>query len=275
MDVALLAELWEENQEHLKQHLGESTSEQFGARWVLMPSAPYPRFNHVGCIRVGGDQVDDLVAAARAFFQEHGLPQVAFLITPATRPADLADRLLQQGYRMETVPVMVWDGTPLPAPQSPDLRVVRLLPGQYELFWQVMRQVFFPGADGDYLAAGRKGVEVADALGAWHYVAFLGQQPVGGGTLYPRGKMGGIYNLCTLPAFQRRGVATAVVRSCIADALALGCDHVGLTPTAMGRRLYLRLGFRDVYLERYLFQRFAPPWSRSRRQPMSTHEEAG
>ena len=107
----------------------------------------------------------------------------------------------------------------------------------------------------DYLAAGRKGVEVADALGAWHYVAFLGQRPVGGGTLYPRGRMGGIYNLCTLPAYQRRGVATAVMRTCIADALELGCEHVGLTPTPMGRRLYQRLGFRDAYLERYLFQR--------------------
>lgn len=261
MDVALLAELWEENQEHLKQHLGESGSQQFGARWVLMPAAPYPRYNHVGCIRVGSDQVEDLVSAARAFFQAHGLPYVAFLITPATRPADLADRLLRQGFRTETVPVMVWDGTPLPAPACPDLRVVRLLPGQCELLWQVMRQVFFPGADRDFLAAGRKGVEVADALGARHYVAFLGDQPVGGGTLYPRGRMGGLYNLCTLPAYQRRGVATAVVRTCIAEALELGCDHVGLTPTAMGRRLYQRLGFRDVYLERYLFQRLPPTGS--------------
>ncbi|MFS8639418.1 MAG: GNAT family N-acetyltransferase [Symbiobacteriaceae bacterium] len=259
MDVALLAERWEENQEHLKQHLGESTSQAFGARWVLMPSAPFPRYNHVGCIRVGGDEVEALIAAARRFFQAHGLPHVAFLVTPATRPAGLAERLLAEGYRMETVPVMVWDGTPLPAPACPDLRVVRLRPGEWELFWHVMRQVFFPGADGDYLAAGRKGVAVADALGARHYVAFLGKEPVGGGTLYPRARVGGIYNLCTLPAYQRRGVGTAVVRACIADALELGCEHVALTPTAMGRRLYLRLGFRDAYVERYLFQRLPHP----------------
>jgi|GEM_PF-1376331 len=256
MDVALLADLWEENQEHLKQHLGESTQDVFGARWVLMPSAPYPRYNHVGYIRVGCDQAEKLIATARDFFREQGLPQVAFLTTPATQPADLAQRLLRQGYRSEAVPVMVWDGTPLPQPRRADLRVVRLQPGCYELFWQVMSQVFFPGAVGDYLAAGRKGVEVADALGAFHYVAFLGDQPVGGGTLYRRGRMGGIYNLCTLPAFQRLGVATEVLRVCIADALESGCDYVGLTPTAMGRRLYQRLGFQDVYYELYLSQRF-------------------
>lgn len=262
MDVALLAELWEENQEHLKQHLGESSRAEFGARWVLMPSAPYPRYNHVGCIRVSGDQVEDLIASARAFFREQGLPQVAFLTTPATRPSDLAQRLLSQGYRSEMVPVMVWDGTPLPPPRRRDLRVVRLQRGEYELFWQVMRQVFFPGATGDYLAAGRKGVEVADALGAYHYVAFIGLQPVGGGTLYRRGRMGGIYNLCTLAAYQRQGVATEVLRTCIADALESGCDFVGLTPTPMGRRLYQRLGFRDVYDEIYLSQRFNQPAAR-------------
>ncbi|WP_374712914.1 GNAT family N-acetyltransferase [Symbiobacterium terraclitae] len=264
MDVALLADLWEENQEHLKQHLGESTQEAFGARWVLMPSAPYPRYNHVGYIRVGCDEAEELIAAARVYFREQGLPQVAFLTTPATQPADLAQRLLRQGYRSEAVPVMVWDGTPLPLPRRPDLRVVRLRQGDFELFWQVMRQVFFPGATGDYLAAGRKGVEVADALGAFHYVAFLGGRPVGGGTLYRRGRMGGIYNLCTLPAYQRLGVATEVLRTAIADALENGCDYVGLTPTAMGRRLYQRLGFRDVYHEIYLSQRFQRPEERWR-----------
>jgi len=255
MELARLADLWEENQEHLKQHLGESACEQFDARWVLMPSAPYPRFNHVGCIRVAEGQVDDLLAAARAFFQAQGLPQVAFLTTPATQPPDLPQRLMQQGFWGETVPVMIWDGTPLPAVDRPGLRVVRMLPGEIELFWSVMRQVFFPGAVGDYLAAGRRGVEVADALGAHNYVAFLGDRPVGCGTLYRRGRMGGIYNLCTLPAYQRLGVATALVRACVEDALAAGCEYVGLTPTAMGRRLYQRLGFRDAYQELYLSQR--------------------
>lgn len=255
MDLAYLADLWEENQESLKQHLGESDSHAFGARWVLMPTAPYPRFNHVGCIRIAGDQVDDLVASARQFYMEHGIRMAAFLTTPATQPPDLAARLIQRGFWTESVPVMVWDGTPLPAFHPPGLRVVTMVPGEIDLFWSVMRQVFFPGAAGAPLAAGRRGVEISCAIGATNYVAFLGQQPVGAGTLYIRGKMGGVYNLCTLPAFQRLGVATAVLRACLADALAAGCEYVGLTPTEMGRRLYERLGFREAYREVYLSQR--------------------
>lgn len=260
MDLAYLADLWEENQESLKQHLGESASREHGARWVLMPTAPYPRFNHVGCIRVESDQVDDLIASARRFFAASGIRTAAYLITPATRPAGLADRLIQQGYWSESVPVMVWDGTPLPAHHPPGLRVRRMPPGETELFWHVLRQVFFPGATGAPLAAGRRGVEVSAEIGATNYVAFLGEQPVGAGTLYIRGKMGGVYNLCTLPAFQRLGVATAIMGFCVADARAAGCEYVGLTPTEMGRRLYERLGFREAYRELYLSQRIAGTW---------------
>lgn len=255
MDIVRLADLWEENQECLKQHLGECPSDLFGARWVLMPTVPYPRFNHVSRIRMGADQVDDLVASARAFFQERRIPNCTFLITPATQPADLGMRLYRQGYLTETNPVMLWNGRPLPADDRPGLVVERADREQADLFWELLRHVFFAGASAEMLAAGRRGVEISFDIGATNYIAYLDGRPIGAGTLFPHQSMGGIFNMCTLPRFQRNGVATAILRACIADAVAAGCSHVALTPTPMGRPLYERLGFQEVYQEIYFSQR--------------------
>lgn len=255
MTLVQLADLWEENQECLKQHLGESDRAQFGARWVLMPTVPYPRFNHVSRIRIEADQVDDLVVSVRAFFQQNRIPHCTLMTTPATQPTDLGFRLYRMGFVTETNPVMIYRGTPIPADDRPDLRVERVEPDQADLFWDLLRQVFFAGASAEMLVAGRQGIDTARAIGAINYIAYLAGRPVGAGTLFPRGAMGGVYNMCTLPRFQRNGVATAVLRACIADATAADCTYVGLTPTPTGRPLYERLGFREIYQERYFSQR--------------------
>lgn len=255
MDLVQLADLWEENQECLKQHLGQSDSTHFGARWVLMPTVPYPRFNHVSRVRVGDDQVDDLIASARLFFKEGGLPTCTIMTTPATRPHDLGARLYRRGFLTETNPVMIWNGAPIPMDDRFPLRVERAERKKAAPYWDLLRQVFFAGASAEMLAAGRRGVDISFEIGAINYIAFLAGRPAGAGTLFVHGGMGGIYNMCTLPRYQRNGVATAVLRACLQDAEAMGCRHVGLTPTPMGRPLYERVGFQEVYQELYFSQR--------------------
>lgn len=255
MGLIRLAEMWEENQESLKQALGTSESDQFGARWVLMPYVPYPRFNHVSCIRVGEDEVAELLASARRFFRDQSLPYTSFLTTPATRPGNLAVQLYRLGYVAETNPVMFWDGSTPPRWERPGLEVARIERKDAPLFWELMRTVFFPGASPEGLAAGWRGVELSFDLGAFNYVAFLRGRPVGAGTLYITGEMGGIYNMCTLPQARRAGVATAILSECLLDAIAAGCEQVGLTPTYMGRPLYEKLGFQERYEELYFSQR--------------------
>lgn len=257
VDLAHVADLWEENQEFLRQRLGHTDSLAFGARWVLMPEAPFPRFNHVSRIRVSEAQAPELIEACRSYFRSNGLPICAMLVTPATQPADLSARLYRLGFTSEMNPVMVWDGTPVRLRGS-QVRVEYATADQVQLLFDVIRRVFFPGASETSLAMGRRGVTISYDINALNYIAYWGSRPAGAGMLFCRGDMAGIYNMCTLPEFRGRGVATAVLAACLADARARGCQYVGLTPTSMGRPLYERLGFREVYQERYFVERFIP-----------------
>lgn len=255
MELVQLADLWEENQECLKQHLGHSDSCRFGARWVLMPTVPTPRFCHVSRIRVEEGEVEGLLAAARDFFREQGIPTCSLLLTPATRPASLGLRLLRLGFRVERNPVMVRKADlPVPAVNAARVEVERVSVEKLDLYWEILRQTFFAGAPPDALAEGRRGAEVSFAIGAINYVAYLDGEPAGAGMLFPHGSMGGVYNMCTLPRFRRRGTASAILAACVADSRAAGCGLLGLTPTPMGCPLYERFGFREVYQELYFWK---------------------
>lgn len=254
VDLVRVASLWEENQEFLKQRLGHSSESAFGARWVLMPSVPYPRFNHISRIRLAPERVDALVESGRAFFRRHGLPTSCLMVTPATAPPDLEARLYRMGFTSDANPVMIWNGQPVAAPNR-EVRVERTVSVQAPVVFELMRQVFFPGAAEGTLALGYRGVAVSYDIGATHYLAYLGQRPVGVGTLFPYGEMAGIYNMCTLPGYRGRGVARAILAACLADAKAAGCSLVGLTPTSMGRPLYEKVGFTEVYRELYFVER--------------------
>lgn len=254
VDLVRVADLWEENQEFLKQRLGQSDADRFGAHWVLMPEAPFPRFNHVSRIRVAAAAVPDLIEEGRRFFRAKGMPINCLMVTPATEPWNLGPQLYRMGFTSETNPVMLWDGTPVVL-SHPYVRVQRVPREQAELVFEMIRRVFFPNASPVTMAMGRRGVSVSYDLGAINYVAYWGSRPAGAGMLFCRGPMGGIYNMSTLPEFRGRGVATAIMAACLADARQLGCEHVGLTPTTMGRPLYERLGFREIYQERYFVER--------------------
>jgi predicted GNAT family acetyltransferase len=56
----------------------------------------------------------------------------------------------------------------------------------------------------------------------------------------------GIYNVGTLEAFRRRGLATAVSAQLVHDALARGCQTASLQSTHAAERIYASIGFRDL-----------------------------
>lgn len=254
MDLARVADMWEENQEFLKQHLGESDLTAFGAHWVVMSQVPFPKFNHVSKIRLAPADVPELIAVSRGFFRSQGLPNCCIMTTPATEPFNLPQQLYHKGFVTESAPVMIWDKRTAILP-GPGVRVEPAPLAQADQVFDLIRQVFFPDVTDHSARWLRRGIDVSYAIGATNYIAYWGRRPAGAGTLFPHAGMGGIYNMCTLPEFQCRGVARAIMKACVDDALAHQCTEIGLTPTTAGRPLYERLGFQEVYQERYFVER--------------------
>jgi ribosomal protein S18 acetylase RimI-like enzyme len=58
------------------------------------------------------------------------------------------------------------------------------------------------------------------------------------------GRCAGLYNVATLAAYRRRGVATALTARALTSAQAAGMRNIELQPSAEGRVIYERLGFR-------------------------------
>jgi len=255
LEIVEVADLWEENQEFLRQRLGKSGSTMFGARWILTPEVPVARFNHVSMVRLTPESIPDLVSECGDFFRLHGLPASCILTTPATQPIDLPQRLAGLGFGVETNPVMLWDGTTRPTISDR----VTVAPAPHNMagfvFW-LIRQVFFPTMaekDGKQL---RHGVQVTYDVGARNFVAYIGEEPAGVVSLFSRNGMAGIYNMGTLHRFRGRRVAATLMEACLVEARNQGCRYVGLTPTPLGRPMYEKLGFHEVYLERYMVKRF-------------------
>jgi len=93
--------------------------------------------------------------------------------------------------------------------------------------------------------------EVFDGNSVWTqfaaYVGYANGEPVSTAAIVMGGGAMGVYNVATLPAFQRRGYGEAVMRAALADARArCGIEHVLLQSNPAGYQLYERMGFRTV-----------------------------
>jgi ribosomal protein S18 acetylase RimI-like enzyme len=78
-------------------------------------------------------------------------------------------------------------------------------------------------------------------------VASIGDQPVGVGSHNPLESVTEIVGVAVLPAYRRRGVANALTRLLVADALQRGIHIVFLSANDAGSaRIYERIGFQTI-----------------------------
>jgi ribosomal protein S18 acetylase RimI-like enzyme len=93
--------------------------------------------------------------------------------------------------------------------------------------------------------------EVFDARSVWEqfagYVGYLDGEPVSTAAIVMGGNAAGVYNVATLPGYQRRGYGEAVMRHALGEARREhGIEQTVLQSTPAGYRLYQRMGFRTV-----------------------------
>ena len=93
--------------------------------------------------------------------------------------------------------------------------------------------------------------EVFDSTSVWQrfagYVGYVDEEPVSTTAIVMGGGAIGVYNVATLPPYQRRGYGEAVMRYALEDTWrATAVERVILQSTPAGLRLYERMGFRTV-----------------------------
>jgi GNAT superfamily N-acetyltransferase len=87
------------------------------------------------------------------------------------------------------------------------------------------------------------------AANAHAFFAWLGDEPVGGGSMFDHGGVAEYGGASTRPAYRRQGVQSALLRHRLAAAHALGCDlgMVLTTPGTISQRNVQRFGFAVAY----------------------------
>lgn len=209
-----------------------------------------PAWNHAGRIRAGGEELDELLAAAADFYSARGLPAVV-ATSALSSPADLGVRLAGRGWTPLFRHAWLFAPSALEPPVLPAGTVIRRATRRQDL--EAFATVFcaaFAGGDPSFPAdsyravftrrpAATRDVEVG------HCLALVERRPAACATIVQHGGVAGLYNLGVDPAYRRRGLGGFLTAWRVTEARAAGCDVIYLqTEDPSVERLHQRAGFR-------------------------------
>jgi GNAT superfamily N-acetyltransferase len=211
--------------------------------WELRAAGPGigRRVNSAAPLADGALPLEERVRAVEVFYRRRGLAPT-FKLTAAARPEGLDQHLAARGYRVDA-PVLILTrpldspaAAPPALPSSPDdewLAANAAVPSHYgaapEAFLALLDRIRPPQA----FAAERVGGEAAAI-----------------GMAVADGEWVGLFEIGTIPARRRRGLATAVVAQLLAWGYLSGARSAYLQvmeANAPARSLYARLGFTETY----------------------------
>ena len=216
--------------------------------WSLT-SFPIPLFNSVLRANLAPGEVEAAIAAVIARGRSRDVP-LLWWTGPATRPADLGERLTAGGFvHAEDVPGMAADLRDVPDGLPPASGLV-------------IEQVADPETLREWCAAMCAGYEMPAAFGETyydcvvslgldsqaplrHYLGRLEGEPVATASLFLAAGVAGIYDVATIPAARRRGIAAAMTVQALRGAREDGYCIAVLHSSAAGLPLYRRLGFSE------------------------------
>jgi GNAT superfamily N-acetyltransferase len=260
--------------------LGNERFEASGVTFVRNLATPrYPESNQVGLIRISDPKaIVTLIEASHAEFAD--LPYRHFLIDPLTPPEVHAHLALQPGYRAKQTLFVVVE-VDLPA-KSRDVEIREVVSetdwAVYEAMdkiwwleygggvgplqrWSRMRLAHLKTLLGSQAEAVHDEVVKAKrskAPASRTWFACVNGVPAAFFSSWPgESGVGRVIDLYTHPDFRRRGLASALIRHCVAAAREGGAGPVTAGPelTSLAKDIYLAHGFRpllvisDVYID--------------------------
>lgn len=197
------------------------------------------------------DEAADRIRQTLAYYVDRNVPTMWF-VTPASRPSNLGALLVDAGMtaRKES-PAMVLDmpGRPPIPPIATDVEITEVRTQAEAEVWAraATKGSTVPPEIGDLLvlAANAGGYSNESALRL--FVLNKGADAVATSALVTTGDMAGIYCVATLESHRRQGLGAAITSATLAAAWDAGYRVATLQASKMGRGVYERLGFRDVF----------------------------
>lgn len=201
------------------------------------------------------ENADVLLDAELARIESMGLDVDWNLFGPPS-PPDMADRLLGRGLTAGRNLWLIADFSALPPapPQPSELGIVCVDSDARWDDWQAAFKSGFNSKDGGPRYRKAYAGKPLDFGGhpRTHHVGYLGARPVVCSTLLVADGHATFWDIATAPDHRRRGYGAAIVRQLVNEAIHVGCRTGSLNSSALGRSMYMALGFeREVDLPEY------------------------
>lgn len=88
-----------------------------------------------------------------------------------------------------------------------------------------------------------------NTIGSIEYILALKQeQPVGTAILFQTGPIAGVHGVGVIPGMRRKGLAEEIMKFVLNKAINNGAEYATLQASAMGKGLYLKLGFDEQFM---------------------------
>jgi GNAT superfamily N-acetyltransferase len=209
---------------------------------------PCDTFNLVSRARLTPASAPERIREAIGHFTAAGRP-FSWWVNPGDEPSDLGALLTEAGLQAaETELAMAADLSRLQrvgdlSPGGLEIQRVRTK-RQLEDFARVVAANWTPPDENVLrfyeLAAP---LLLGDDAALWLYIGYLDGVPVATSELTVGGGVAGLYNICTLEGYRRRGFATALTLRPLLDARKAGYRAAILQASDDGAKVYARIGF--------------------------------
>ncbi|BDU26860.1 GNAT family N-acetyltransferase [Flavobacterium sp. GSB-24] len=80
------------------------------------------------------------------------------------------------------------------------------------------------------------------------YLVHFEEKPIGTLTLFQTGNVMGIHGVGVIPEMRKKGFAEEIMKFALNEAIDAGCEYAQLQASALGKGIYTRLGFEDLFL---------------------------
>jgi GNAT superfamily N-acetyltransferase len=212
---------------------------------------PDGSFNSIMYADLPPERVDAAIDELFRLRETYDVP-VGWLVGPTSRPTDLTARLEARGLQRHvtlTPMTLALASVQAQAVSVPGLTIERVEDAATLDAWAIAEGQGFQstGALGRGLAALRRGMGVGHGRPLYHLLGRLDGRPVATATYLLAAGIVGVFDISTVPEARGRGIGTAMTVAALQAGRAAGHEIAFLQPSAMGRNLYERLGFRECF----------------------------